>query len=231
MKKQSKKLETGQKFGRLTIVKLDHIKEYISPTGIKSNREYYLCKCDCGKETILIKSSLIKNNPTKSCGCFIKNHVSELHKKNITHGKTKTTLYRVWQNMKARCYNKNLTQYKDWGGRGIIICNEWRYDFQAFYDWSIDNGYKSNNGRNILTLDRIDVNGNYEPSNCRWATAKEQARNQRTNHLITYNGETHCIAEWSEILDIKQKILIQRICRYKWNIDRALTQKVRGRND
>lgn len=125
--------------------------------------------------------------------------------------------------MKSRCYNKNDKRYKDYGGRGIIVCDEWldkENGFMNFYQWAMASGYKDN-----LTIDRIDNNGNYKPNNCRWATDKEQSRNRRSNHLIKYKNETHCIAEWAEKLNIKQTVLIQRIYTYKWSIEKALTTK------
>lgn len=97
--------------------------------------------------------------------------------------------------MKQRCCGYNAKSYKHYGGRGITVCEEWRNSFEAFYEWAMANGYSDS-----LTLDRIDVNGNYEPSNCRWATMKEQNNNKRNNRNITYKGETHTLAQWIEIL-------------------------------
>ena len=116
-----------------------------------------------------------------------------------------------------RCYYEKYPWYKDYGERGITICDEWLHDFQTFYDWAIDNGY-----RDDLTIDRIDVNGNYEPSNCRFATPKQQARNRRSNRNYTINGETHCLIEWCEILDLKYKTVAQRVTKYHWPIEMAL---------
>ena len=122
----------------------------------------------------------------------------------------------IWRAMKERCYNSKCEAYHNYGGRGIIVCDEWLHNFKAFYDWSITNGY-----RDDLTIDRIDVNGNYEPSNCRWVTRLTQANNQRTNHLITYKGETHTMAEWAKIKHISYGALRQRLYR-KWSIEKAL---------
>lgn len=99
----------------------------------------------------------------------------------VKHGKKNTRLYRIWLQMKNRCFNIRTNRYKDYGGRGITVCDEWKNDFTKFYDWSILNGYQEN-----LTIDRIDNDGNYEPSNCRWVTVKIQNRNSRSNHLITF---------------------------------------------
>lgn len=191
---KSKILEPGQKFNRLTVIKLDHIET--KTIGTKRpficNKEYYLCKCDCGNECIKEKI-LLQNGYSKSCGCLHKETIINIGKNNTTHGKTKTRIYSIFRQIKQRCYDQNNGNYYKYGGRGITMCQEWKNDFMSFYNWAINNGYKEG-----LTIDRINNNGNYEPSNCRWTTAKIQARNKRNNHLITYNNETHCISEWAE---------------------------------
>lgn len=204
---KSIQLQAGQKFNRLTIIKLDHIKEYIYPSGKKHNEEYYLCECKCKNKKIISKSEIVYSR-TKSCGCLYKEKI-------IKHNLSYNKLFYIWHGIKKRCYNKNDTHYKDYGGRGIIVCDEWKNDIKSFYNWAISNGYKENEGRNILTIDRINNDGNYEPSNCRWTTQKEQMRNTRRNHLITYNGETHCIAEWAEKLGIDRNIIYNRIYNKK----------------
>lgn len=138
-------------------------------------------------------------------------------KYNFKHGLSNTRLYRIWLQMKNRCYNSKTERYSDYGGRGITVCDEWKNDFKAFYDWAMLNGY-----RDDLSIDRINNDENYEPSNCRWATNIEQARNSRHCHMIVFNGETHCISEWSEITGISIYVLRNRL-RYGWTIERALT--------
>ena len=122
--------------------------------------------------------------------------------------------------MKSRCYNKNNKDYADYGGRGITIYPEWRNSFIAFYNWAMSNGYNE-----PLEIDRIDNSGNYEPSNCRWVTRKEQNNNTRHNHLITFNGETHTMKEWANIKNIPYTTLASRINILHWDIEKALNTK------
>lgn len=129
-------------------------------------------------------------------------------------------VYCIWKHMKDRCYNPNFKHYGHYGGRGITVCDEWRKDFNSFYEWAISNGYDDS-----LTLDRKDVNGNYDPTNCRWATRREQMLNTRRNHYLTYDGETLTVNEWAEKLGMKQNTLLCRI-RRGWSVERALTTRV-----
>lgn len=152
---------TNQKFGRLTVINFAYT---------KSHKTYWNCQCECGKNTI-VYSQKLKTGHTKSCGCYKR---EKTIKRNYRHGLCKTRLYSIWHDMNTRCYYKNTDFYKYYGGRGIRICDDWKYDFVNFYNWSISNGYKDN-----LSIDRINVNGNYEPNNCRWATNLEQALNKR----------------------------------------------------
>ena len=139
-----------------------------------------------------------------------------------THGMCGTRIYRIWKKMKSRCHNSNDPDYQKWyGSRGIQVCNEWRNNFQAFYDWAMSHGYSDE-----LSIDRIDVDGNYCPENCRWIDMKTQARNKSDNRLITCNGETHCLSEWAEILGIRSSILRTRVYR-GWDDQRIITQKIR----
>lgn len=139
---------------------------------IKNHKTYWNCKCKCGKETI-VYSDKLKTGHTKSCGCLKRQKTIE---RNYRHGLYGTRLYSIWHDMNTRCYYEKTKCYKYYGGRGITICDEWKNNFVNFYNWAINNGYKDN-----LSIDRIDVNGNYEPSNCRWATMQEQQLNKRNS--------------------------------------------------
>lgn len=177
---------TGQRFGKLVAIKKDHA---VWDKEKRKSRNFWLFKCDCGKEKVIDKYSVIRGLTT-SCGCYAN---EQRIKKNTKHGlfNTEKRLYGCWQDMKNRCYNSHREKYKIYGARGISVCKEWKDDFKAFYDWALSNGYKEN-----LTLDRINVNGNYCPENCRWATYKEQANNTRTNKKITINGITKNLCQW-----------------------------------
>lgn len=198
----------GQKFNRLTVIS--------RAENTKSGMTCWLCQCDCGKQKIVAGKHL-KSGRIKSCGCY--NHDS-LVKRNTTHGLTNTRLFRIWGNMKDRCYNPNKSNYPYYGGRGIQICQEWLDNFENFYVWAINNGYQRN-----LSIDRINGNGNYEPSNCRWVTQKEQNNNRRDNKLITFKNETHTIPEWAEKLKINKHSLSTAIYRDKRSFEDA-TQRL-----
>lgn len=192
-KKKFKDL-TGIKFGKLTVIKFE---------GREKRFLMWLCKCDCGNEKIIRGTSLTcVKNPTLSCGC---NHIG---RGNIIHSSSKTRLYNIWRNMKTRCYDTKATFYKRYGKRGITICDEWKENFKTFKKWSLENGYSDN-----LEIDRIDNNGNYEPSNCKWATRKEQNNNKSNNHFVEINGETKTLKQWCEYKKIPYVTVTTRIHR------------------
>lgn len=193
----------GMKFGRLYVIEREGTDYPVK----------FRCKCDCGNEKIILSASLIGGNTT-SCGCFRKEQALKATKK---HGMWRSRMYNCWLNMKQRCYYEKSKFYKDYGGRGITVCDEWKNSFEAFYEWSMENGYNDK-----LTIDRIDVNGNYEPSNCRWATRKEQQLNRRTNVLHTLNGVTMAESQWCEKLGGEETLIISRLKR-GWTIEEALT--------
>lgn len=210
--KQKRESICGKRFNYFTVLNVDHFDE--------DKQSWFLCRCDCGKE-FLIRGACIKKQ--KSCGCMTNKMLSDARK---THGESKTKLYDVWHLMKERCYRKGHKSYPDYGGRGIIVCDEWKNDYTAFRDWALRNGYDENAGYMECTLDRVDVNGNYEPSNCRWVSMKKQCNNRRNNNWLSYNGETHTMSEWAEITGIAFDTLWRRQ-RRGWDDERILTAPLR----
>ncbi len=198
----------GKRFGRLIVISREYKKN--------TKQTIWLCRCDCGNEILVAKQKLI-NHKTISCGCYRKEMVS-------THNMSQTRIYRIWIKMKERCYNQNHKFYKNYGGRGIRICEEWlnkKNGFINLYNWAIENGYEEN-----LTIERIDVNGNYEPNNCAWITMKEQARNKRNTIILNFNNEEKTLIEWAEITGINKGVILKRINSLNWSIEKALTTPV-----
>ena len=198
----------GQKFGRLTV---------INTTTHHNYMKRVIVKCECGVEKIVFIRNL-KTGATKSCGCLF------LETKNpfaTFHGLRKHPLYNVWSGLKDRCNNSNLYSYKDYGGRGISVCKEWKDNFLLFYNWSINNGWKKG-----LEINRIDNDGDYEPSNCNFVTPKQNSRNRRNNVLIEYKGETKVLAEWADIYNVELRTLWARIFVHKWSLDKAFNTAI-----
>lgn len=192
---------TGQKFGKLTVIKRVENGKY--------GHSKWLCVCECGNKKEILTLNLIRNN-TISCGCYNKERMKNMA---LKHNKSNTRLYNIFNKIKGRCYNENNPAYKNYGGRSIKVCDEWldkENGFINFYNWAINNGYKKN-----LTIDRIDVNGNYEPKNCRWVTAKVQSNNKRNNRIIEYQGKQYTLTQLSEKLGIKLTTLEWRL-EHNW---------------
>ena len=199
----------GKHFGKLTVIeKIEN----------KGKKVCWKCKCECGNYKDVISCHLL-SGAINNCGCLKKDKIKRIKTK---HGKSKTKLFRVWAHMKDRCYREKDKRFRNYGGRGIKICEEWlnkENGFINFYNWAIKNGYKEN-----LSIDRIDNDGNYEPQNCRWTTMKVQANNTTRNHYLTYKGEKHTIAEWSTLTNIQQETIRKRLKR-NWTIERTLNTK------
>ena len=193
-----------QRFGKLQVLQRE---------GSQCGSVTWLCLCDCGNKTI-VNGHNLRRGLTVSCGCKKRNEPSY-----VTHGKSNTRLHGIWRGMKQRCYNPKHSAYQLYGAKGIAVCDEWKENFQSFYDWALENGYSEE-----LSIDRIDVNGNYEPSNCRWATQKEQANNRTTNAYLSLNGERHTIAEWMQITGLSKAAIEGRLKR-GWSVERTLTEK------
>lgn len=205
---------TGQKFGKLSVLSFDH-------RDTESRKRFWKCLCDCGN-TIIVYQNHLKSGHTKSCGCLHSRQDTNLKHGCCRRKVPKERIYRIWSGIKSRCLDKNCKAFSKYGGRGISICDEW-LNFETFKKWAANNGYEDN-----LTIDRINVNGNYEPSNCRWATQKEQANNRRNSTYITFNGETHTLSEWETITGISQKVIYSRINKLHWTIEDSLTKPIRN---
>ena len=187
---------TGMKFGKWTVLKFSHKNKYYSP--------HWLCRCECKIEKI-VRGAELKNGSSTQCkGCACKN-------KFLKHGLREHPLYKVWAGMKTRCYNPNRIQYKNWGGRGIAVCDEWKDNPKAFYDWSIANGWKKG-----LEIDRINNEGNYEPNNCRFIPS--QINNQNKSDTKLNSGKVYCIKGLLKSKKYKQKQIAEWMNITKYSI-------------
>lgn len=193
------KVRPGLKFGRLTIL--------YRMESTKWGESRVACKCDCGNTCVVI-FKLMTRGDTRSCGCIQRERPN-----GTTHGATRTRAHRVWHNMRVRCQWEKSDCYHNYGGRGIKVCKRW----QAFKLFLKDMGQPPTG----KTLERINNNGNYCKSNCRWATPLEQGKNKRNNRLLTFGGETRHLSEWARIKGIKITTLTMRL-KYGWTVERAL---------
>lgn len=191
---------TGQRFGRLVVVAF-------AETG-RRGQSRWRCRCDCGGEKTLDGGNFVHGN-TKSCGCIAR-------KRNHGGRKAKDRLYNIWCGMKQRANYPKHKDYSRYGGRGITVCDEWLNDFSAFREWALTNGY-----RDDLSIDRIDNDGNYEPSNCRWEDSETQGNNQRKCHRIDYGGERLTVSQWERKLGFKQGKIKARLY-LGWTPEEAL---------
>jgi hypothetical protein len=193
----------GQRFERLTV-----IKEAPRDPQYKKPRRMWECLCDCG-EIAIVTTTNLRNGGTRSCGCI-----------RIKHGLYDHPVRQIWNNMIQRCTNPNNSAWKDYGGRGITVCDRWRV-FQNFVD---DMGVPEKG----LTIERRDVNGSYCIENCEWATTAQQARNTRRNKKVEWNGKTQCLADWGDELGMNHRILGQRL-RSGWSVEKAFTTPIQNR--
>ena len=195
--------EAGKRYSKLTVV---------SFAGVIGRYATFLCRCDCGNETI-VRGSDLRTGNTKSCGKCKKER----------HGMSRSRLYNIWIHIKMRTQNPSTTFFEDYGGRGISVCEEWANSFSSFSDWAKSSGYSDD-----LTIERIDVNGNYCPDNCKWIPIKDQANNRRTTVNITFNGKTMNLTQWADHLGMNRGTLQTR---YKngWSVEDMLTREVRTR--
>lgn len=197
---------SGKKFGRLTAVEYSHSDKY--------GKAFWLCLCDCGN-TAIVSGDKLRREKTKSCGCLqAEKRRMGIHR---THGLSETRLYSIWCNMKARCNNPKVDSFKYYGAKGITVCDSWR-KFENFFKWANETGY--NDG---LTIERIDVNGDYKPENCKWIKPEEQSLNKTNSHHLTISGNKKTIKEWSSESGIKYDTIERRINAYGWSAESAVT--------
>lgn len=204
----------GRRFGRLVVVSLK---------GFWNHRAHWLCQCDCGGEKI-VGSSALNRGAVSSCGCLMRELQFAAGDRTRTHGGTGMPEYRVWRGIIDRCFHPSHKSYADYGGRGVKMCPRWRFSFAAFLS---DMGRRPTPGH---TIERTDTEGDYEPSNCCWATWKEQQRNRRNNRIITALGESLCLAEWSERTGIHASTISRRL-KVGWTTNRAVLTVVGCRED
>jgi hypothetical protein len=205
---------TGKRFGRLVVVKYSHAKD----------AAFWLCQCDCGN-TSVVRSAILNDGSAKSCGCgsreaAVANAAAASLRRKLPF-KNAEKLKDLYGNMLARCYDKRNKRYANYDGRGVRVCDEWLNDRMSFYHWANDNGHAVG-----LQLDRIDVNGNYEPSNCRFADGITQANNTTRNRFLEYHGVRMTVANWTRILGAAPRSIQSRIDK-GWSVERALTQPFR----
>lgn len=203
---------TGMTFGRLQVIKR---------AGSNKNKQaLWLCECQCEKKTklIVIGSDLLRGH-TQSCGCLQREIVCNIKTK---HGQSFTALHNIWTNMKQRVCNKKCEAYQNYGGRGIKICDEWINSFESFYTWATNNGYKEG-----LTIERKNVNGDYCPENCTWASKLTQTRNRRNTQQVYYKNELKPLSQWCDELNLPYNTIRARINTYHWSIEKAFTTPIR----
>lgn len=200
---------TGKRYGNLTVLGL--------AVDIPGKKKKWLCKCGCGNKVVVAGSNL-QSGHTKHCQ---KCGYEIMSDKRSKHKKAHTKLYYVWNGMINRCENPSVKAYCDYGARGILVCEEW-HESKNFFDWAISNGYKEG-----LQIDRIDVNGNYCPENCRWVSREENANNKRNNKIIECNGETRTLAEWARHFGVNYKNLSRNL-KKGYSLEEAVSREKRG---
>ena len=199
---------TGDKFGYLTAIRMANERT-------RNGRIQWECVCECGNH-VIVPAHKLRCGEVKSCGChkYDCNHRSKKAKNN-------PRLYNVYCSMKKRCNTPTSDHYSDYGGRGITICDEWK-NFDAFCDWALENGYNEDADKFECTIDRIDNSKGYSPENCRWVSMLEQSNNKRNNRLLTYNGKTQTVSEWSREYGFKNNVITQRLER-GWSVEKTLS--------
>lgn len=199
---------TGKRFNSLVVIK--------RLENAKGGVVRWECLCDCGNITA-VRGSNLKNGAVKSCGC----RREDAGKLNSTHGMSKSKLYRKWAGMKQRCYNNSIASFKDYGGRGIKVCNEWKDSFETFRDWALSHGYSDD-----LTIERIDTEKDYCPNNCMWIPFNKQQGNRRICYSFVHNGESKNLADWCRDLNLDYYMVHNRIYKLGWSFEKAISEPV-----
>ena len=208
---------SGKRFHRLIVLRED---------GRIYGRPAFVCRCDYGN-VVRANASELNASRVQSCGCLQREKSSQvLTALKTTHGESSSRLYAVWMAMKNRCRNKRCKEYSLYGGRGINVCSEWAEDYEAFRDWALANGYDESAPRGQCTIDRIDVNGNYCPENCRWSTQSEQCNNRQKNRYVEIDGQRKTIAEWAKVSGLSYSTILDRL-NNGWSPSRAISQPPR----
>jgi hypothetical protein len=205
-------VNVGQRFKKLQVIGRPF---YVGAFGKNKyqRKQHVVCKCDCGT-VLVVETCNLRRPGSKSCGCERAEIASNSFKK---HGLSNTRLYHTWKAMIWRCRKPEGRQYKNYGGRGVHVCDEWSRSFELFYNWSMANGYQDS-----FEIDRINNHGNYEPSNCRFVSKSVNSRNKRTNRLITIGGVTKCTVEWAEEVGIAYSTIATRL-HTGWEDEKAIT--------
>lgn len=198
---------SGKKFNKLVFVRRTNER--------RNGNILWECKCDCGNVTLVKKWDVTSGN-TKSCGCLKMDVVKKMNQQNTSHGMSGTKIYKIWESMKRRCDSNKTERYSNYGGRGITYCDKWD-KFEGFHEWSKKSGYKEG-----LSIDRIDVNGNYEPSNCRWVTLEKQSFNKTNSRKVAYKNKELTIAELAKETGKSYHLLYQRIVKLGWNVNESI---------
>lgn len=202
---------TDKTFGRLRAT----ARAQDAQTSKGKRTPMWYCECECGN-TVTVRQSSLTSGHTKSCGCLYME--TRKVQKNVTHGQSRSRLYRIWNGMIQRCINPNDDSYERYGGRGIVVCEDWLNSFESFYAWAMASGYEDD-----LSIDRMDFNLDYAPTNCKWSTPKEQANNKSDNINITIGGVTKTLREWCPEYGISYATAWKRIRRMGWSPEEAVT--------
>lgn len=221
----------GKRVGKLTLIKKIRL-----PSG-RYTRGGWLCKCDCGNLT-KVRTDCLGDGGTISCGCYNKEHNyansnHKLHQKysgsdSQSHSRY-YKIYHTWLHIKDRCYNPRCKSYSNYGGRGIKMCDEWKNNYQAFKNWSLSHDFHQTSSPMDMTIDRIDVNGNYEPSNCRWVGIDIQANNKRNSHYIVFHGKRYTVATLAHKYNLN-RVTIYRRLKLGWTGDRLVSKPYEYKN-